>query len=105
KTNEEETGGGETVTTFDTDEESRTVYLWQADGHYYSIELESKNDGISTEDIYAIIDSSREDTREFSDKNVFKSRNKETTHSELENDILQRLSDLSDEQKQMYSLL
>ena len=99
KTNEEETGGGETVTTFDTDEKSRTVYLWEADGHYYSIELESKNDGISTEDIYAIIDSSREDTREFSDENVFKSRNKGPTHSELDDDILQRLSDITDEQK------
>lgn len=96
KINEEETDGGETVITFDTDVESRTVYLWEADGHYYSIELDTENDTISIEDIYAIIDSSRDDTREFSDKNVFKSRNEGPTHSRLDNKILQRLLDITD---------
>lgn len=97
KENEEETDGGETVITLDTEDfESGTVYLWEADGHYYSIELDTENDSISTEDIYAIIDSSRDDTREFSDKNVFESSNNGPTHSELDDKILQRLLDIAD---------
>lgn len=92
---EEETDGGQTVTTFDTDIEYRTVYLWEADEHYYVIELDMKNEAISTEEIYAVIDSSRDDTRSFSDKDVFKSINEGPSHNELDEEILQNLLDMA----------
>lgn len=93
----EETKGGVAVTTFETDLEYQRIYLWEADELYYIFEVDSYNDSITTEDIYALIDSSRDDTRVFTDPDVFKNPTKEPTNRPLEEEIIQRFLELADE--------
>src|SRR5699024_3064912 len=88
KLEEEHTEGGVTVTSFDdVYVEDRTIYFWEADGHYYIIVLDSPNEHFSKEDIYEIIDSSREDRRPFTNINVFKAQNEGPVHSGLDKKI------------------
>lgn len=88
----EQTEGDIEVTTFDTDVENRTVYLWEADNHYYVIELDENDETLSTEEVYAIVDSSREDSRKFSNEDIFENKYEEDIDDSLNKEILQRLS-------------
>src|SRR5699024_12615350 len=88
KLEEEHTESGVIVTSFDdVYVEDRTMYFWEADGHYYIIVLDSPNEHFAKEDIYEIIDSSREDRRPFTNINVFKAQNEGPVHSELDKKI------------------
>lgn len=84
------------VTEYETDLEYRTIYTWEEDGYFYAIELDTETDPLTTEDIYAIIDSSRDDNRTFTNKEVFRAETEEPQLTDLDNDILEKLKEMGD---------
>lgn len=88
---EDETKNDISVTIYHDEVAEQNVYAWEKDSYYYSITIDSDQGALATDDIYAIIDSSREDNRSFTNKDVFKNQLEEPIINQTGEKILEQL--------------
>ncbi len=94
---QEETEDGIVVTTYDNERSEQQIYAWEADDSYYAISIaEPEKASLSTDDIYAIIDSSRDDERSFSNKDLFTQQLEEPQLEAIDEEILNKLEEMGD---------
>lgn len=93
---EGETAGDIHVTAYETSTTLRSVYVWERNDHFYTIHLDSDNDLLTTENIYAIIDSTYDDNRQFENKDLFNPTNEEPDLTEIDKGVYDRLRALEE---------
>lgn len=84
------------VTEYETSTTLNSIYVWKRNDHIYSILLDTDNDALTTEDIYAIIDSTYDDNRSFKNKDVFNATNEEPDLTEIDKEVHDRLRALDE---------
>lgn len=94
---EGETDHGITVTTYEDEVFEDTILAWEEDDYSYSITTHIDDTSLSTDDIYAIVDSSRDDDRSFARDDIFDPINEEPNLSDRDQDVLTHLEKIADD--------
>lgn len=92
-----ETDNGTSVTIYEMDNREGTYYTWEKDDAYYTIFVHGGETTLSHKDIYAIIDSSVDDTRTFERKDIFDQRVEEPTPTKIDKKILKKIEEIAEE--------
>lgn len=92
-----ETENGHTVTAYERDYSDYVTYVWEHDDLVYAIILDPTEDLFTDEELHAIIDSSIDDSREFTSDELFKPINAEPTLSDRDQEVLTQLEELADD--------
>jgi len=95
---EVKTDNGIALTVYESDDFGTTFYTWEKGDYYYSLVLYTDEESLTTEDIYAIIDSSTDDTRSFENENVFDNHVDEPSLTDVDEVILEKVKDIAEEQ-------
>lgn len=100
KIDEVETDNGIAVTVYETegDDVGPVRYTWENGEYFYSVVHQSDEDALPTEDIYAIIDSSVDDSRSFENEDVFDQKVDEPSLTDVDEVILEKVKDIAEEQ-------
>lgn len=95
---EVKTDNGISLTVYEAEDASITYYTWEKDETFYSLVLDANEGSLTTDEIYAIIDSSIDDTRSFENEDVFDEQVDEPSLTDVDKAILEKVKDIAEEQ-------
>lgn len=89
-----ETENGMSVAGYEGSKTNNPVFVWEIGEYYYSLVVDSEKDLLTTEGIYAIINSSSNDHRQFENEDLFKETNEKPTLTDIDREVLGKLRKL-----------